>query len=487
MGKDYIKILPSTIEKDISRVILIPFDIESKSRIEDIYDRVGRLSASEVEAEFQSTVNLFKKRHDNIENTFEIHYNKAMKIMGKAAAFSKKKKLLLGAYLSMEYSFQGAALFNPSITIHPDQNGIANNSLKIIMSFRALGEGHISSVIFMIGTIDKNGNLTFDTVKSIFTKIKAKHDSKYNKQIFSRKLKEMGDYSGYVEQILSLLGNEFTFKELENSFSKIKKRYSITPELENNINSIRTLAHANYELQLAANEKISDIMIFPYSQLEAKGIEDLRLTLFTDEKKNTTYFGTYTAYNGQNILPMIMETRDFRTIAIHTLNGACAKNKGMALFPNKINNHYCMCSRLDGHNLYIMYSDLIHFWESATLLATPKYPWEMRLIGNCGSPIKTSEGWLLITHGVGPVRRYSIGAMLLDLDDPTKIIGRLKEPLLSPLEEDREGYVPNVVYSCGSIIHNNILILPFGAADTITKIAKIDVKELLQDLKKSGA
>ena len=205
-----------------------------------------------------------------------------------------------------------------------------------------------------------------------------------------------------------------------------------------------------------------------------------------EDDGQSKYYGTYTAYNGERILPMVIETEDFHTIAVHTLNGHCAQNKGMSLFPKKIDGHYAMCARIDGRNLYLMYSDYVHFWESATLLAEPKYPWEYRIIGNCGSPLETDEGWLLITHGVGPMRQYSIGAMLLDLEDPFQVRGRLRKPLICPTEEERSGYVPNVVYSCGSLIWNDRLVLPYAISDRKTAMASVHLRGLIDQLIMDG-
>lgn len=223
-------------------------------------------------------------------------------------------------------------------------------------------------------------------------------------------------------------------------------------------------------------------MIFPISEEESKGIEDLRLVRFVDDDGSVTYFGTYTAYNGFRVMPMMISTKDFYQIEVHSLNGACAQDKGMALFPRRIGGHYVMCSRNDGENLFLMVSDYVHFWESATRLTMPKTAWELMQIGNCGSPLETPEGWLLLTHGVGPMRTYCIGAMLLDLDDPQKVIGHLKKPLLTPVGDEREGYVPNVVYSCGAMIHQDKLYLPYALADKSTSIATIDMDELLNRL-----
>jgi predicted GH43/DUF377 family glycosyl hydrolase len=242
------------------------------------------------------------------------------------------------------------------------------------------------------------------------------------------------------------------------------------------------LAHCNYRLALPENASISELVIFPNTENESKGIEDLRMVRFTEDDGTVTYFGTYSAYNGVRVLPMLMDWNTPRSIHIHTLNGACARNKGMALFPRRINGHYAMCGRLDGQNLHIMYSDMVHFWESSSLLARPEYPWELMLMGNCGSPLETEAGWLLITHGVGPMRQYCLGAMLLDLNDPTRIIGRLRDPLMTPTEEEREGYTPNVLYSCGSMIHDGNLYIPYAMSDQKTGMATVDVAELIQML-----
>ena len=296
----------------------------------------------------------------------------------------------------------------------------------------------------------------------------------------------MGVNMPATDMVLSILPERFTLPQLENAIAEIRTSGKVQGDASGTFRSMLWVARSNYRLRMSERADISELIIFPNSERESHGIEDMRLVAFTDEDSTTCYYGTYTAYDGYRILPMLMATQDFRDIAIHTLNGACAVNKGMALFPQRIKGHYAMCSRIDGRNLFMMFSDHIHFWESSQLLASPKYPWEYRLMGNCGSPLLTKEGWLLITHGVGPVREYSIGAMLLDLEDPLKIRGRLRHPLISPLREERDGYVPNVVYSCGSLIHNGWLYLPFGIADESTAMATMQVSELLERLLQDG-
>jgi predicted GH43/DUF377 family glycosyl hydrolase len=274
----------------------------------------------------------------------------------------------------------------------------------------------------------------------------------------------------------------FTFEELEHAIDRAHQAHPEMFELEEATNGMLWLARSNYHLELPLDAPASEIVIFPQSDNESMGIEDLRMVRFVDANGAVTYFGTYTACNGYRVLPQLLETSNFHRVAVHTLNGARARNKGMALFPRKIGGHYVMCSRIDGENLYIMYSDFVHFWESATLLERPQHPWEYVQIGNCGSPLETPEGWLLLTHGVGPMRQYCIGAMLLDLEDPLKVIGHLDEPLIMPTEAEREGYVPNVVYSCGAMIHEGHLYIPYGMSDMATGMACVRVDALLERL-----
>jgi predicted GH43/DUF377 family glycosyl hydrolase len=235
-------------------------------------------------------------------------------------------------------------------------------------------------------------------------------------------------------------------------------------------------------LELSREADASELVIFPQTSNESHGIEDLRMVRFVDDDGSVTYYGTCTAFDGYRVLPQLIETRDFLGIGVHTINGARAQNKGMALFPRRIGGHYVMCSRIDGENLYIMVSDIVHFWETAELLQKPRCPWEFVQIGNCGSPLETPAGWLLLTHGVGPMRTYCIGAMLLDLNDPLKVIGCLDEPLITPTEKERDGYVPNVAYSCGAMIHNGNLFLPFATSDMITRFAMVSLDSLLDRL-----
>jgi predicted GH43/DUF377 family glycosyl hydrolase len=355
------------------------------------------------------------------------------------------------------------------------------------MSLRATGEGHISSIVFRTGVIHADQTLEFDPPGQLSRPARLWPDRKYEKRIFGKKLDEigLGATSGggdAVDFVMHRLPDYFTFEQLEHAVAEANAAEPEKFQLEETTDGILWLARSNYHLELPQDADISEVVIFPQSENESMGIEDLRMVRFTDDDGSVTYFGTYTAYNGYRILSQLIETSDFHRLAVHTLNGARAQNKGMALFPRRIDGHYVMCSRIDGESLYIMYSDFIHFWETAELLETPRNPWEFVQIGNCGSPLETPEGWLLLTHGVGPMRRYCIGAMLLDLDDPLKVIGSLDEPLITPTEAEREGYVPNVVYSCGAMIHGQYLYIPYAMSDMATGMAYIPLAQLLNRL-----
>jgi predicted GH43/DUF377 family glycosyl hydrolase len=350
------------------------------------------------------------------------------------------------------------------------------------MSLRATGEGHLSSIVFRTGIIQSDRSIEFDPPQPMLRRVGLSPDQTYHKPIFCRKLREMAIDQQAIELVLGGLADRFTMNQLEHAIAEAFERDPTLSHLEQSAEGIRWLARENYQLRLADDADISQMVIFPQSENDNRGIEDLRMVRFVDDDGTIVYYGTYTAYNGYHALPQLMETTNLKYVRLHTLNGACAKNKGMAMFPRKIDGHYVMCSRIDGVNLHIMYSDIPQFWESAELLRAPKKPWEFMQIGNCGSPIETSAGWLLLTHGVGPMRTYSIGAMLLDRNDPLKIVGHLDQPLLMPQEDEREGYTPNVVYTCGALVHGDYLYMPYAMSDSATGFAIVELKPLLERL-----
>ncbi|WP_431734487.1 glycoside hydrolase family 130 protein [Cellulosispirillum alkaliphilum] len=471
---------------DPSRVLIRPFIPRGETRLMKIISRVMALPKETVKRQLESVLSEFANRHIDIESIFEHHYSMVKDYMISDLEPSRERQLLIGSLFTSEYSLECAALFNPSIVAHPDQTKLPNGSLRFIMSLRATGEGHISSISFRSGIIDKNCNISFTKTEPFVAQPQPISNSSYDKDTFSQKLMEMGLYNDFSSKIIDKLNNTFTLQELtttlENSFEPGQPSSQTKDDTRD---GLIWLARSNYEIRFSSEQEISQRIIFPTGPSEQNGIEDARFVLFTDDDGSNVYYATYTAYDGNKILPQLMATEDFLKFKIFTLNGKAAQNKGMALFPRKINGKYAMLSRQDNENLYIMYSNNIHFWHEMIPLLKPTFPWEFVQVGNCGPPIETSEGWLVLTHGVGPMRKYCIGAILLDLDNPRQVLGRLSEPLLEPNENEREGYVPNVVYTCGALIHQNKLIVPYAMSDYATGVATVDFTSLLERLKLS--
>lgn len=475
-----IKKIDKKFQPDCSRVIIKPHIPNGEDRIISIIKRVLNLSEEQVKKILERVIKNFSNRHENIWEAFDSNYNEIKGFISENIQISSDRKALLGAYFSCEYSIQAAAFFNPSIVPHFDQCGLNEDCLRFILSFRSVGEGHISSIEFRSGIVDGNCNFTFDKVSRYAERANIASNPVYDKATFFMKLAEMQNPEHVIsKQVFALLDDEFLLSDLISVLKMV-----IDDEHKDIGEKIMWLAKSNYELQFKSDQELSEKIIFPASQNDSNGIEDARFVHFVDDDGSVTYYATYTAYNGHNILPQIIETKDFITFKMITLNGEFSKNKGMALFPRKINGKYMMISRVDGENLYLMSSDNIHFWQKAELIKAPENSWEFVQIGNCGSPIETDRGWILITHGVGPMREYSIGAALLDLENPAQIIGNMNEPLLVCNQEEREGYVPNVVYSCGSIIHNNNLIIPYAMSDTCSGIATITLSELFSKMQR---
>jgi predicted GH43/DUF377 family glycosyl hydrolase len=478
-----IKFLP-----DSSRVIA-RFLYTSDERGMNIIRKVLDMHDSEVKNTLSQVLRDYSKRHRNISVIFENNFTKLFKLFSdlniNQARVSSARKALIGAYFTMEYSIESAALFNPSVVEDPYQSRLAKGEKRVIFSFRATGEGHISSIVFLSAVIDKSSNLKIEPMGKMLAEAERIKKHIYKKKSFVRILDEMSDLESksFAMLVMEKLGDKFTYGEFKKVITGIRKSEDLSTDRELIINQMMWLAQSHYELDFSLDSAISERVIFPISESERNGIEDARFVKFTDDDGEVTYYATYTAYDGITILPKLLETKDFYHFKCLPIHGELAHNKGMALFPRKINGKYVMLCRTDGVNNYLAYSDKITIWREATLIQEPKYQWEMVQVGNCGSPIETKEGWLVITHGVGPMREYALGASLYELDHPEKEIGRLKTPLLSPNEEEREGYVPNVVYSCGSMIHNDDLIIPYAMSDYAATYATVNLSELLEELK----
>jgi predicted GH43/DUF377 family glycosyl hydrolase len=411
LHKSQIKIIA-----DQGRVILQPLFLPGHDRINRILKRVEGLSDAEVSEMLAAVNKKFGHRHKKFESILKRHYDIITGPVNPAVKFNLTRQLLAGALLSKEYSIQSAALFNPSMVPHPDQSDLNKGETRFMMSLRATGEGHVSSIVFRTGIVSSDGSIS---------------------------LTPLTPYQVLGEYI--------------------------------------PLGGMDYNLVFDQDSLVEERVIFPGTAVESMGMEDLRLVRFNDEQ-GSRYYGTYTAYDGRKIQSRLLETEDFRSFGIRSLTGASASDKGMGLFPEKIGSKYSIISRQGGENISIMFSDDLYRWDNHELLMDPVYPFEMAQIGNCGSPVKTEKGWLLLTHGVGPVREYYIGVVLLDLEDPTHIISRLAYPLIAPEEDEREGYVPNVVYSCGGMICGDKLFIPYAMSDSRCGFAWIETDELLHKL-----
>jgi len=472
---------------DSSRVLLRPFVPKDHQLITQILGRALALSEDEVAKEIATVISNFGERHMDIEGLLLRSFKRVESHLFSDRPLSYNRRLIIGAIFTGEYALESAALFNPSLVLHPDQQDLPPGCARFIMSLRATGEGHISSIEFRTGVIDEEGHMSADPVTRFVTAPELHLNPSYNKQAFTVKLHEMGFENEHSAAVMGPLGDLFTLEEIDRSVAKISASGRVvTREEQRTLECVRWLAESNYEISFAPKLRVCERILFPVSANESNGIEDARFVRFVDDDGQVTYYATYTAYNGRVILPQLLETRDFLQFRVLTLNGRAAENKGMALFPRRINGRYAMLSRQDDQNVFIMYSDNPHYWDNPHRLIAPREQWEIVKVGNCGSPIETEAGWLVLTHGVGPMRRYCIGAVLLDLNDPSKVIGRLAEPLLEPKENEREGYVPNVVYTCGALLHGRKLILPYAMSDKATLVSTVPLDDLLQALQSNG-
>jgi predicted GH43/DUF377 family glycosyl hydrolase len=468
---------PIKLYASAKAVITQFLSLPGESRIDNIVQRVKKMDEGEVQFCMEKVMKEFANRHRNIEEIFADHFNRINDLYkNDLFIFSEKKRMLLGAFFTKEYSNQSAALFNPSIVSHPDQKGLEAGMQRFIMSLRATGEGHISSVIFQTGIVDDFANITLEKPSGYFTGLKKNEETVYHKYFIQ---KRAAFFTGFTIGLLDLLPEKFTAIEAIQLICDAEISADIS--MSDSFQQLKIILDTNYELESSAHLHNNEKVIFPNAKAESMGMEDVRFVKFEDED-NTCYYGTYTAYDGHHIKTQLIETKDFDVFKIRTLYGKAISDKGMALFPEKVNGKYVMISRQGGEKINIMYSDDLYVWNEFETLMEPLYTWEMVQLGNCGSPIKTDKGWLLLTHGVGAMRTYVISAILLDLNNPSIILGRLDKPILEANEEEREGYVPNVVYTCGCMRHGNFLIIPYAVSDSATGFATIELNEILNEL-----
>jgi predicted GH43/DUF377 family glycosyl hydrolase len=460
---------PIRLHASPKAVITQFLSLPGENRISNIIQRVKNLKVDDVACSLQEIMKEFAFRHRNISEIFIGHFNKVNdQYKNDLLLFSEGQKLLLGAFLTKEFSIQAAALFNPSIVPHPHQHGLQPGQQRFVMSARATGEGHVSSVVFYTGIVDAYAGIILDEASGYFTSLKKNEDAIYTKDFIK---KRAVFFPGFKMELLGILPDTFTAAQAIRIISN-------TPG--DSIMQFKEIIDTNYELESSAHLPVNERVIFPNAKAESMGIEDVRFVKFEDGE-NSCYYGSYTGYNGRQMKTQLIETRDFDVFKMRTLYGSAISDKGMALFPEKINGKYVMISRQGGEKINIMFSDDLYVWNEFQTLMEPLYTWEFVQLGNCGSPVKTDKGWLLLTHGVGPVRTYVISAILLDLEDPSIILGRLDKPFIEADETEREGYVPNVVYTCGLLRHGDKLIIPYAVSDSATGFVTIELSEILNE------
>ncbi|MHC4132762.1 MAG: glycoside hydrolase family 130 protein [Planctomycetota bacterium] len=474
----HVKRLKMRLEPD-SRRTITRFFWPGPERTKKIIGRVKRLPPERISELLDGILKQFQPANPGLVEILMDHYKRAIEQTGLTYEKEFESRMLIGACFSMEYAFESAALFNPSMVPSYDQSDLPEGSLRFIMSLRAVGEGHISSITFRRGAIDTKGHVSINPSTLQVRSLKRQENQSFKKSDFKKNLEEMSVTDELVDVIVSSLPDQFTSLMLEQKIEYYEHKWENKEAFERVCGPIRLITDSEYEIRSEVSFNLEDIVLFPMSQSESNGMEDMRLVRFEDDDGTVGYYGTYTAYDGIHILPQILAVPSPGYGVVHIMKGKFAHNKGMALFPKRIDGKYAMIGRIDNENLFLLKSDSIDYWEEAEQIIQPEYDWECIQIGNCGSPILTEAGWLLLTHGVGPMRKYCMGAVLLDLKDPSQVVGRLEGPLMSPTEDERSGYVPNVVYSCGGLIHRDMLVIPYGISDVATGFAIVNLEELL--------
>jgi predicted GH43/DUF377 family glycosyl hydrolase len=478
-----VKFLP-----DPAQVITRFYNPGDQSKTASIIQKVDEMPDTAALLATNQLLREYAPRHKDLARVFLNHFNRIASLgLEKTAHFSEHKKILTGAYFTCEHSVMSTALYNPSIVESPDQTGLDNGYKRVIISLRATGSFHKSSIVFREGIIDNNNNLYLTPVNRLLNEPITEGCKSISRQKFISILQAMRLDDGIINQLAGMLEEEFNPQEVSAAAKRIQDagQYSWTAGYA--LDAARWLADSYTIINFPLDSMLSERVILPISSQDHDGIEDPRFVKFIDDDGTQTYYATIHSWNGSSYIPRLLETRDFVRFTCRPLKGINMMNRGMALFPRKINGKYAMLGRLDGINNYVLFSNQIDEWEEGQLIQEPRYPWEFLQIGNCGSPIETAQGWLVITHGVGPMRRYCLSAILLDPENPAIIKGQLSEPLLYPHVEEMDGYMPNAVYSCGSILHNNQLIIPYSIGDTYSSIAQTPIEEVFHLMLSTGS
>jgi predicted GH43/DUF377 family glycosyl hydrolase len=460
--------------------------IQGSSRATAVLDRVLALTDEQVDRALEQALEEFAGRHRGLTGIFDERFQLIAHRLVDPHSISERRRVLIGAYFSQEFAVESAALFNPSMVLHPDQSSVADGTTRFVMSVRAVGEGHLSSIEFRTGTIDATNRLSFDEPGRPLVQAEL-IPTAWSKADFIHQLgHRAADADDAVRYVLDELPETFDRRALDRAIATLGSQRLTRGPGRRAVERLEAIADSQYTIEFPVDSHVTERVIMPGGPAESHGLEDLRLVRFTEADGSITYRGTYTAFDGRTVTPALLTTTDLLTFHSRQAMGPAAQNKGMALFPRAVGGRFLALSRWDRETSSLAESADMWHWEAGPTLQPPKQPWEIVQVGNCGSPLETTAGWLVLTHGVGPMRQYGIGAMLLDLDDPTVVLGSLAEPLLTPTADEREGYVPNVVYSCGSMIHGDTVVLPYGCSDSSIRVALLDLEGLLGALRRRG-
>jgi predicted GH43/DUF377 family glycosyl hydrolase len=457
----------------------------TESRATGVLARIRALGEDEVRSTLRGVLARYAGRHRDLNGALAAHYEEVAHRVPDGNALTEERRTLIGAWFTHEYSIEAAALFNPSIVPHPDQSGLPAGHLRFVMSLRAVGEGHLSSVEFRTGVLGAGHELSLDDLGP-HVETGRPSPAVHDRTLFGAMLADDGSDAESASFLVGSLPARFGEEELERAIGALAGQRVTRHGGARTAERARHIARCSYEVEFSPRSTIAERVLWPHAPSEARGMEDARFVRVVFDDGSATYRATYTAFDGDRIAPQLIETSDFRRFRMSQLAGPAAKNKGMALFPRTIRGRHVALSRWDRENNAIATSHDGHSWGLPRTLQVPSRAWELTQTGNCGSPVETDQGWLVLTHGVGPMREYAIGALLLDLDEPSRVIGALREPLLSPRDDERDGYVPNVVYSCGALLHGARLLLPYGASDASVRFAVVDVPLLLEQLAADG-
>jgi predicted GH43/DUF377 family glycosyl hydrolase len=481
---------PQRLAADPGRVItklFVPgqegFELQ-ESRAGVVLSRILALTDDDVAATLDDVLTRFDGRHRHLEDTFRRHARELADRLDPDRQLSDARMLLLGATFTSEYAIEGAALCNPSIVAHPDQSDTTPGSLRFVMSVRGIGEGHQSSIGLRTGAVDAAGHAMIDE-PAPFAATGRVSGALLDAAVFRVELNRIDHTGQAAAYVFDALGDRFTRSDLDERLDNLRAHLSTRGQAERTVDRIRLIAARFYTVEFPSEVTLSERVLWPAMEAEQAGMEDARFVRFVDDDGSVIYYATYTAYSGSHISQQLLDTTDFQNFTSGPLVGPAAANKGLALFPRRIGGRYAAMSRSDRETNTVAFADDVSIWPSASPCQQPTEAWEALQLGNCGPPIETDAGWLVLTHGVGPMRTYSIGAILLDIDDPTRVLGRLRRPLLTPAPDEQNGYVPNVVYSCGALVHADTVVIPYGIGDSAIGLATAPLPDLLAEMRSS--